>query len=104
VAEVDREGLIGRWVHSHEEDTETQRVFRAADHPFPPSRGREAWELGADGSFVVRRPGPSDEPGETSGSWALDGRELRISEGDADAAERAITVIEVEPGRLVVRR
>jgi hypothetical protein len=99
-----RDHLIGRWVHSHEEDTEAERVFRPADHPLPPSRGREAWELRADGTIVVRRPGPTDEPRETEGAWALEGDELQIRESDEDRVGRALTIVEAEPGRLVLRQ
>ena len=96
--------MIGRWVHSHEEDSETERVFRLADHPFPPSRGREAFELRSDGTYVGQRPGPTDEPRETTGTWALNGPELSIQEGDPDRIDRTMTVIAAEPDRLVVRR
>jgi hypothetical protein len=44
---IERAQVEGRWVHSHEEDTDDETVFRAADsgYAFPPSRGREALEL-----------------------------------------------------------
>ena len=48
--------LCQHWVHSHEEDTETEMVFRPASHPFPRSRGRRSFELRPDGTFVE---GPS---------------------------------------------
>jgi hypothetical protein len=103
VSGVPRERLVGRWVHAHEEDTETRRVFRPADHPLPPSRGREAWELRADGTAALRMPGPTDEPRESGGTWALEGDELRISAG-GEGPDRVLTVLEAEPDRLVVRR
>ncbi len=96
--------LIGRWVHAHEEDTDRGRVFRPADHQLPPSRGRETWELRADGSFVGARPGPTDEPAQTAGSWALEGDRLLIREGDSDPVERTMTIVDAGPERLVVRR
>jgi hypothetical protein len=69
---VNREALQGRWVHSHEEDTDDRLVFRPAAHKFPPSRGRQAFELRPDGAFVERASGPDDRPKETKGRWSLD--------------------------------
>jgi len=42
VSVIKRAQVAGRWVHSHEEDTDDEMVFRAADsgYAFPPSRGR----------------------------------------------------------------
>jgi hypothetical protein len=99
-----QERLIGPWIHAHEEDTEIGQVFRPADYQLPPSRGREMLELRADGTFIGRRPGPTDEPVQTGGSWVVDGNQLRIREGDADQVERTMTIVESEPGRLVLRR
>jgi hypothetical protein len=96
--------LIGRWVHAHEEDTEAGRVFRPAGDRLGPSRGRESWELRADGTFVGARPGPTDEPAHTAGTWALEGDRLLIREGDSDPVERAMTIVDAGPERLVVRR
>jgi hypothetical protein len=95
--------LIGRWIHSHEEDTETGRVFRPGDSQLPPSRGREKLELRADGTFIGSRPGPTDEPRQTAGSWVVDGKRLLIREGEPDPVDRAMTIVEAEPGRLVLR-
>ena len=70
--------LFQRWLHSREEDTATERVYRPAAYPFPPSRGRPGFELRRDGTFVEIGIGPTDRPLETGppGSWELasDGR------------------------------
>jgi hypothetical protein len=92
--------VAGRWVHSHEEDTPDEMVFRSADYAFPPSRGREAIELRPDGSYAGTVPGPVDKPvaGDT-GEWALsdDGRRLRLG-------DRELEVVDAKPGVLRVRR
>ena len=92
---VDRERLTGRWVHSHEEDTEDEMVFRSASsgYEFPRSRGREALELRPDGSYGGSVPGPADKPEASGGGgWALEGEnrlvlpdrvlEITAAEGD----------------------
>ena len=77
-------------------------MFRPADHPFPPSRGREAWDLRADGTLTVRRPGPTDAPQQAEGTWVLEGRNLLLRDGDG--VERSIAVLHADDSRLVVVR
>ena len=78
-------------------------MFRPPGHPFPPSRGREGWELRGDGTLTVRRPGPTDAPQEAEGTWLLEGSNLLIREGDEDGAERSLAILEAGGGRLVLR-
>jgi hypothetical protein len=94
---VKSEELVGQWTHSHEEDTDTEMVFRPATHKFPRSRGRMSLDLRPDGSYVESSPGPVDVPEESTGSWALEGDRL-VLEG------QAWEVASVEPDRLTVRK
>ena len=71
--------LLGRWVHSHEEDTGDVMVFRRETHAFPPSRGRMSLELRPDGTYVEQSPGPVDVPEESTGEWSLEGNRLILS-------------------------
>jgi hypothetical protein len=103
VATPDEEALLGRWVHSHEEDSDDEMVFRPATHRFPPSRGRVSFELRPDGSYAERAPGPVDAPIESSGHWSLkDGRLLLAAEGEQPGHEWQVTAS--EPDRLALRR
>ena len=96
--------LHRRWVHSHEEDGADGRVYRPASFAFPRSRGRESMELRADGTLVETGPASDDRRRTATGTWSLEGApaaSLRLrTEG---AAERRLTVIELEDDRLVVR-
>lgn len=104
MGEFPAEALNGRWVHSHEEDTAAEMVFRPADHGFPPSRGRLELDLEPDGKFVEAGPGATDRPEEARGTWRLDDDELVLSgEGERDAT-RLMSVVAVERDRLVVRK
>ena len=95
--------LHGRWVHSHEEDTEDEMVFRPADRPLPRARGRMALELRADGTYAESSPGPVDVPETRTGTWSLhDDRLTLVQEGDDALDEWRVTA--VEPDRLQVRR
>src|SRR5215216_4965505 len=90
----EREALLGRWVHSHEEDTADRRVFRRAGFSFPPSRGREELELRLDGTAVQGGPGPTDVPEERPGTWELESETLRLA---AEGQSRAMEIVAVEP-------
>jgi hypothetical protein len=100
---IDRSALERAWVHSHEEDTAGEQVFRPAEFAFPPSRGRRGFQLRADGTYVDTAPGPTDRPEEASGSWELDGDTLVLSRSDAPGPER-LRVAAVDTERLVVAR
>ena len=95
--DFDAAALNGPWVHSHEEDSDTELVFRPADYDFPRSRGRQSIELRADGSYAERRPGPVDVPEESTGSWKLDGDRLELE-------DEVWEVTGAEPGRLTFRK
>ena len=103
MTEIDRSTLQRRWVHSHEEDTEGEMVFRPASYSFPPSRGRSGLDLRSDGSYGESGPGPADKPEETGGgTWDLDGDVLRLR--TAAGGTQTLKVVSAEPDRLVVKK
>ena len=68
------DAVVGHWVHSHEEDTDAEMVYRPASYAFPPSRGRTSFDLRADGSYVERSPGPGRRPRRVEGLVVTGGR------------------------------
>ena len=92
-----------RWVHSHEEDTEHEMVFRPDDRPFPPSRGRMKFELKRDGTFLEARPGPTDAPEEQTGKWELENDKTLVLKGGPEG-KRIFEIESAEPDKLVVRK
>lgn len=54
--------LFRRWLHVPEEDDPDVRVYRPAEYPLPPARGRGGIEFHADGTYADVRPGPVDAP------------------------------------------
>ncbi len=103
--EVPASSLYGSWVHAHEEDSDTEMVFRPADHELPPSRGRLAFALAPDGSFSERAPGPTDRPEEGEGSWELLGGDTLVMQRKAEAEPvRTMRIASAESDRLVVRK
>lgn len=98
-----KDAIEGRWVHSHEEDTDEEMVFRPADHALPPSRGRTSFELRPDGTYVESAPGPVDVPVRSSGRWSLEGDRL-ILEGEGERPGHAWRIAAAERDRLAVRK
>jgi hypothetical protein len=99
---VERQSLLGRWVHAHEEDGEEEMVFRPAEQELPPSRGRQRLELRKDGTLVEGSPGPTDRPEEATGSWELEGEDVLVLR--QGAGSRRARVLAAEPERLVLAR
>jgi hypothetical protein len=93
-----------RWVHSHEEDTEDEMVFRPAEREFPPSRGRMRFELLPDGTFVESAPGPADAPEQRAGTWEMKGGKLVLDSEDAPEGQRVLEITSAENDRLVVKK
>jgi hypothetical protein len=102
--QIDRQALYGRWMHSREEDTAAERVFRPADYEFPRTRAvRDAIGLEPDGRLVLGTPAPDDSQVETDGTWRLEGDCLTLSPGQGAPTERW-TVLSADKDRLVVRK
>jgi len=102
---INRHALRQHWVHSHEEDTDREMVFRPATFAFPPSRGRSAFELKDDGTVVEREPGPTDRPQETEGTWKLEGSDrLAFFRPSQPTPTRVLRIRSVASDRLVVQK
>jgi hypothetical protein len=97
--------LRQHWIHSHEEDTESEMVFRPASFKFPPSRGRKAFELRADGVLIETGIGPTDRPQETQGTWKLEnaGR-LALYSTSRSGPTRVMEIASVNKDRLVIKK
>jgi hypothetical protein len=93
------------WVHSHEEDTETEKVFRPAHYKFPPSRGRTRFQFEPDGTLVHVVPGIDDRPKAQKGRWELtqDG-DLILYPESSPAKSQRLRVVSIEKDKLIVKR
>ncbi len=100
--EFERTAIQGEWVHAHEEDSESELVFRPASYSLPPSRGRSALELRADGSYSESSPGPTDRPEQATGTWALE--QDRLTLRPQQGSTRVLRIVTAEPDRLALRR
>jgi hypothetical protein len=94
--------LAKKWVHSHEEDQPGVQVFRPANYPFPPARGRDALGLEANGSLVKSVPGPDDRASTLpAGSWKVEGKHLILEHPGGTKAKYVIE--SVDPDKLLLR-
>jgi len=102
---IDRNALHQHWVHSHEEDTQTETVYRPASFAFPRSRGRSAMALKPDGGLVETGPGPTDRPHESRGTWTLEGDDtLSMYEKGQAKPNRTMKIVSLDQDRLVVKK
>lgn len=63
--------IVGKWIHSNEDDTAQHEVYRPESFNFPPSRGREALVINKDKTFEFITIEPNDTRKKTPGKWAL---------------------------------
>jgi hypothetical protein len=97
--------LQQRWLHSHEEDTDTETVYRPASFSFPRSRGRMGFELRPDKTLIDVGIAPTDVPRELSGTWDLEGGEEKsLLLKPAGASPSKLDILSLSPDRLVVHK
>jgi hypothetical protein len=80
--------IFRHWVHSREEDAEGLEVFRPDGFEFPPSFGRDGFEMHENGEFVQEDIGPADGTVRVPGRWtALGPLQVAVSFYGAAARE-----------------
>ncbi len=99
-----REALQQEWVHSREEDTDTEMVFRSASYDFPPARGRKSFALRPDGTLIEGGIAPTDARTETEGTWKLDNDHLAFYTKSASEPSRVMKIASVDKDCLVVKK
>lgn len=68
---ISTSALYGRWLHSFEEDTASEQVYRREGWSFPRSRGRDWFSFAADGSGRIGGPGADDRGASSPMRWSL---------------------------------
>ena len=99
------EKLQKRWIHSHEEDTPGEMIFRPESFPFPRSRGRTAFELKPGHMLVETGIAPSDGPQTNAGKWQLNEKnELAFFKEHSAPPSRVLQILSADGDRLVIRK
>ena len=75
-------GIVGEWIHAHEQDDGRTRVFVRGGSPLPPSRGRRRFTFRADGTFEDTHAGADDRLESSAGGYRLDGQQLTLAYSD----------------------
>jgi hypothetical protein len=96
--------MLKRWLHSHEEDSNTEMVFRPATFAFPASRGRAGFELKPDGSYIDLGIGPADGRTETEGEWSMEDDILTLAGDALPGGRRQLHVVSCSEDRLVIQK
>ena len=96
--------LHRHWIHSHEEDTATEMVFRPATFNFPRSRGRKGFELKPDGTLVDVGIGPTDRPAQTPGTWRIEEDKVACYREAESTPIRVMQIVSVDANRLVIKK
>ena len=97
---VNDECLYKYWAHSYEEDDRTKKVYRPSSFDFPPSFGRDAFEIKKDGEIIFYFPGPDDKRKHLSGQFTIqDQNKLYV---DLKTKSVTITVLSCENDRLLI--
>jgi hypothetical protein len=101
-----QEALQQRWFHAHEEDTETEKVYRPVpeDNEIPPGRGREVLTLNPDGTMVKGGSAPDDRRAESDGAWTLEDDQLAFYPKAGAKPSRVMKIASVSKDRLVVKK
>ena len=97
--------ILGRWIHSHEEDAEGVTVYRPADYAFPPSRGRTGFEFREGGELVYGGIARGDGTALSSGHWTLtEPNRISIEVDNERAAPFVLDVVDCSKEALKVKR
>jgi hypothetical protein len=95
--------LLGHWIHSHEEDSGNQMVFRPSTFAFPRSRGRQQFKLEPGGSLETIGPGPTDKRESARGTWSVEQGGVLILQ-PTGAESLRFSIVSVDNEKLVVNR
>jgi hypothetical protein len=95
--------LHRRWLHSHEEDTGEFEVYRPADHPFPPARGRRGLEFRENGEVVHLALGRADVPQPVAGVWRAEAPD-RVTVELADRPAQTLEIAYCDDNVLKIRK
>ncbi len=103
-AKINKEDLHGEWVHSSEEDTPDETVFRPADYDFPLTRRpRETIELKADGKLVKGVATASDSVEEAQGNWELADNN-KIAFNTESEPHQTLEIALINKDKLVIKK
>lgn len=101
--QIIKDSLIGEWVHSKEEDTDDEIVYRPPSYDFPLTRAaRDTYQFSPDGRVIKGKPSGSDGINEIDGSWNLESNEIFIYKDEKLVTKE--TVASIAKDKLVIKK
>lgn len=93
--------VFRHWIHAREEDGGDLEVYRPEGLDFPPSFGRDGFEMRPDGEFIQDDIGPADELVQVVGRWTAVGpRRLAVSFPGAHREAFSFEIVAVDDSVL----
>jgi hypothetical protein len=110
---MDKGKLYSNWVHSYEEDSENELVFRRPDYNFPLVRGgRDAIDLNPDNTFT-QRGGLLQQSGNlaaddrylySAGEWNLEENDILSLSTSTGSPPAKLKIISITDDKLVFHK
>jgi len=94
--------LYKNWVHSHEEDSDSEMVFRPSTYKFPPARGRNSMDLKQDGSLILGGSAADDRKTLTKSKWSIDKNTLILNHTSANA--QMMKIKSLDGDKLIIEK
>jgi hypothetical protein len=97
--------IFKHWVHSREEDTNDASVYRPSNFKFPPSRGREGFEVRKSGEFIQYAIGRDDRSKKDIGHFkVVESNRLYISFDEVQLKPFTLQILTCDDDVLRVER
>jgi hypothetical protein len=101
---INKSELYKKWVHSHEEDTDAEMVFRPDTYHFPPSRNRTSFDLKSDGSLYQSGIAPDDRRSPSLGSWNLRNESIEFYNKSSAEVKKTLKISSLNENKLVIKK
>jgi len=101
--DIIRKNLYQHWLHSHEEDTESELVYRPATFDFPPSRGRVGFEFLPSGTCAIFGIAPTNGSQKSDCRWSFENaKNLKIIISFESGETNTLYIKNIEKDKLVI--
>jgi hypothetical protein len=97
--------IFRHWIHSREEDTGDIEIYRPEGFAFPPSFGRDGFEMRKNGQFIQDDIGPADGVVQVLGRWtSLGSQRVSVSFEGTEREGYSFEIVAVDDSILQIRR
>jgi hypothetical protein len=104
MSSFNEECIYNHWIHSYEEDTENEKVYRLSTFEFPPSRGRDGFEIKENGEFILYITGPADRPQKIFGNFTIESNKLHVELTSNIQKSYTMTILSCDENQLKIQK